>query len=110
MKMGRAPARWSLDRGAALRWGPAVLGALGRADDAQVLADRDIIRAVGEQADERAAGGLLGLVDQLLELALTSRLVFRRGRELLTVVKMVLGGVGEEAEADEADIFVGHNT
>src|SRR5262245_45514013 len=72
---------------------------MGRLDHAQVLVHRKVIRSVGHHADDDAAGGLLGLVDQLLEVAPALALLLGGGRELIAIMELVLAGVAKDQEA-----------
>src|SRR5215510_15141933 len=76
--------------------GGALLLADRRIDHLQLLVHGRVIGAIGEHADDLATSGLLGLVDQLLELALTGELLLRGRRELLAVVKLILARIREE--------------
>src|SRR4030081_3440027 len=79
-----APARRSL----------AILGARGRLDHLELLAGGDVVGLVGQHVDDRAAGALIGLVHQLLELLLAARPVLSLPGKLLAGGVLILSGIG----------------
>lgn len=67
-------------------------------NESEILADFGVIRLVGDHVDKSSAGAPLGFVHQRFQFlfaGLSSRSLLG---ELLAIVKIVLGGIGEDRE------------
>ena len=64
----------------------------------EILADFGVIRLVGDHVDKSSAGAALSFVRQRFEFLFAGLPSRSLRSELLAIVKIILGGVGEERE------------
>src|SRR5262245_51756553 len=73
----------------------AFLGARGSLDEVEIFPDFDIIRLVGDHVDKCPAGAALRFIHQRFQFLFSSLSIRSFPGELLAVVKIIFGGIGE---------------